>query len=185
MISAGEFRKGVTFVMDGDVYQILDFQHVKPGKGAAFVSTKIRNVVKGGTREMNFNPTERFEKANIETKEMQYLYQDGDLYYFMDTETYEQLPLGHDEVEEALQFIRENDSVLVRFFEGKPFEVEAPNFVELEVTHTEPGLKGDTSGSASKPATVETGYTLQVPLFVDNGDIIKIDTRSGEYLSRV
>ena len=134
---------------------------------------------------MNFNPTERFEKASIETKEMQYLYQDGDLYFFMDTESYEQLPLGHEEVEEALQFIRENDNVLVRFFEGKPFEVEAPNFVELEVTHTEPGLKGDTSGSASKPATVETGYTLQVPLFVDNGDIIKIDTRSGEYLSRV
>lgn len=185
MISAGDFRKGVTFVMDGEVWQILDFQHVKPGKGAAFVSTKIRNVVKGGTKEMTFNPNDRYEKANIVTKDMQYLYNDGELYYFMDQETYEQLPLNREAVEEAMQFIRENDMATIRFFEGKPFEVQAPNFVELQVTHTEPGLKGDTSSGATKPATLETGYTLQVPLFVDNGDVLKIDTRTGEYLSRV
>ncbi len=185
MISASEFRKGVTFVMDGEVWQVLDFQHVKPGKGAAFVSTKIKNVVKGGIRELNFNPSDRYEKANIQTKEMQYLYNDGELFYFMDNETYEQIPIARDAVEEAMQFMRENDTATIRFFDGKPFEVLAPNFVELKVTHTEPGLKGDTSGSASKPATVETGFTLQVPLFVDNGDILKIDTRTGEYLSRV
>ncbi|WP_296254621.1 elongation factor P [uncultured Ezakiella sp.] len=185
MISAGEFRKGVTFVMDGDVWQVLDFQHVKPGKGAAFVSTKIRNVVKGGTRELNFNPSDRYEKANIQTKEMQYLYSDGELYYFMDNETYEQMPLGREEVEEALQFLRENDIATIRFFDGKPFEVLAPNFVELTVTETEPGVKGDTSSSATKSATVETGFTLQVPLFVESGDVLKIDTRTGEYLSRV
>ncbi len=185
MISASEFRKGVTFIMDGEVYQVLDFQHVKPGKGAAFVSTKIRNVVKGGIREINFNPSERYEEAQIITRDMQYLYNDGELYYFMDNDTYEQMPIGKDIVEEAMQFMRENDTATVRMFEGKAFEVLAPNFVELEVTHTEVGLKGDTSGSASKPATVETGFTLQVPLFVENGDVLKIDTRTGEYLSRV
>lgn len=185
MIQAGEFRKGITFEMDGDVYQVIDFQHVKPGKGAAFVRTKIRSVLSGGTKDVTFNPTERFEKAVIETKEMQYLYNDGELYYFMDVESYEQLPLEFEAVEEAIKYLRENDSATIRFFQGKAFEVLPPNFVELEVTATEPGIKGDTSSGATKPATVETGVTLNVPLFVNLGDKIKIDTRTGEYLSRV
>ncbi|MBC8590582.1 elongation factor P [Wansuia hejianensis] len=185
MISAGDFRKGVTFVMDGDVYQIVDFQHVKPGKGAAFVRAKIRNVLTGGTKDTTFNPTERFERANIETKEMQYLYNDGELYYFMDLDTYEQLPLEHDSVEEAIKYLKENDNATLRFYQGKAFEVLPPNFVELEVTATEPGIKGDTSSGATKPATVETGFTLNVPLFVNMGDIIRIDTRTGEYMSRI
>ncbi|MGN9164153.1 elongation factor P [Tissierellaceae bacterium HCP3S3_D8] len=185
MISAGDFRKGVTFEMDGDVFQVVDFQHVKPGKGAAFVRTKIRSVLTGVTKEVTFNPTERYAKANIETKEMQYLYNDGTLYYFMDTETYEQLPLDREAVEEAIKYIKENDNATIRFYEGRPFEVQPANFVELEVTETEPGIKGDTSSGATKPATVETGVTLNVPLFVSNGDIIRIDTRTGEYMSRV
>ncbi|TJX16332.1 elongation factor P [Tissierella creatinini] len=185
MISASEFRKGITFQWDGDVYQIVDFQHVKPGKGAAFVRTKIRSVLSGGTKDVTFNPTERFEKATIETKEMQYLYSDGELYYFMDVETYEQLPLNKEVVEEAIKYLRENDNATIRFYQGSAFEVQPPNFVELEVTHTEHGLKGDTSSGATKPATVETGVTIMVPLFVNLGDKIKIDTRTGEYLSRV
>lgn len=185
MIQAGEFRKGITFEMDGDVYQVIDFQHVKPGKGAAFVRTKIKSVLSGGTKDVTFNPTERFEKAVIETKEMQYLYSDGELYYFMDVDNYEQLPLDLEAVEEAMKYLRENDSATIRFFQGKAFEVLPPNFVELEVTATEPGLKGDTSSGATKPATVETGVTLNVPLFVNLGDKIRIDTRTGEYLSRV
>ena len=185
MISAGEFRKGITFQLDGDVYQVVDFQHVKPGKGAAFVRTKIRSVLSGGTKDVTCNPTERFEKAEIITKEMQYLYNDGELYYFMDVDTYEQLPLEKEAVEEAIQWIRENDIATIRFYQGKAFEVQAPNFVELEVTESEPGIKGDTSSGATKPATVETGVTLNVPLFVNIGDKIKIDTRTGEYLSRV
>ena len=180
MISAGDFRKGITFELDGDVYQVIDFQHVKPGKGAAFVRTKIKSVLSGGTKEVTFNPTERFEKATIETKEMQYLYNDGELYYFMDVETYEQLPLNKDAVEEAMQYLRENDTATIRFYQGNAFEVQPPNFVELVVTESEPGIKG-----ATKPATVETGVTINVPLFVNIGDKIKIDTRSGEYLSRV
>ncbi len=185
MISAGDFRKGITFELDGDVYQVIDFQHVKPGKGAAFVRTKIKSVLSGGTKEVTFNPTERFEKATIETKEMQYLYNDGELYYFMDVETYEQLPLNKDAVEEAMQYLRENDTATIRFYQGNAFEVQPPNFVELVVTESEPGIKGDTSSGATKPATVETGVTINVPLFVNIGDKIKIDTRSGEYLSRV
>ena len=185
MIQAGEFRKGITFEMDGDVFQVIDFQHVKPGKGAAFVRTKIRSVLSGGTRDVTFNPTERFEKAVIETKEMQYLYSDGELYYFMDVDSYEQLPLNKEVVEEAIRYLRENDNATIRFFQGKAFEVLPPNFVELEVTETEPGIKGDTSSGATKPATVETGVTLNVPLFVNLGDRIKIDTRTGDYLSRV
>lgn len=185
MISAGDFRKGLTFEMDGDVYQVIDFQHVKPGKGAAFVRTKIRSVMSGGTREQTFNPSEKFEKAVIETKEMQYLYSDGELYYFMDPDTYDQLPLDFEVVEEAIIFIKENDNATIRFYQGKAFEVEPPNFVELEVTATEPGIKGDTSSGAVKPATIETGATLNVPLFVNLGDIIRIDTRTGEYVSRV
>ncbi len=185
MISASDFRKGITFEMDGDVYQIIDFQHVKPGKGAAFVRAKIKSVMSGGTKELTFNPTERFPKAQIETKEMQYLYNDGELFYFMDTETYEQLPLEKDAVEEAMVYLKENDNATIRFYQGKAFEVNAPNFVELEVTETEPGVKGDTASGANKPATVETGAVITVPLFVNIGDKIKIDTRTGEYLSRV
>jgi len=185
MISAGDFRKGITFEMDGDVFQIVDFQHVKPGKGAAFVRTKIRSVMSGGTKDYTFNPSERFPKAKIESKDMQYLYNDGELYYFMDTETYDQLPLDKSAVEEAMVYIKENDTANIRFYQGKAFEVIASNFVELEVTDTEPGVRGDTSSGATKPATVETGATLNVPLFVNLGDIIKIDTRTGEYLSRI
>ncbi|NLV76512.1 MAG: elongation factor P [Tissierellia bacterium] len=185
MISAGDFRKGITFEMDGEVYEIIDFQHVKPGKGAAFVRTKIRNVMTGVTKETTFNPNDRYPLARIETKEMQYLYNDGLLYYFMDNETYEQLPLEKDQVEEAIMYIKENDNAIISFYEGKPFKVEAPNFVELEVTHTEPGVKGDTATGATKPAIVETGATVNVPLFVNIGDKIRIDTRTGEYLSRL
>ena len=184
MISAGDFRKGVTFVMDGDVFQVIDFQHVKPGKGAAFVRTKIRNVLNGSTRDNTFNPTERFEKANIETTEMQYLYNDGELYYFMNLETYEQIPLEKEAVEESIMYLRENDNATLRFFKGKAFEVIPPNFVELEVTETEPGIKGDTSSGATKPATLETGLTLNVPLFVNLGDKIRVDSRTGDYMSR-
>ncbi|MDO5719074.1 MAG: elongation factor P [Tissierellia bacterium] len=185
MISANDFRKGMTFEMDGDVYQVIDFQHVKPGKGAAFVRAKIRSVMSGGTRDTTFNPSDRYPLARIETKDMQYLYNDGELYYFMDNETYEQLPLEKDLVEDAIIYIRENDSASIRFYQGKPFDVQAPNFVELEVTETEPGVKGDTATGATKPATVESGAVLQVPLFVNIGDKIKIDTRTNEYLSRV
>jgi len=184
MISAGDFRKGTTFEMDGDVYQIIDFQHVKPGKGAAFVRTKIKSVKNGGSREMTFNPNDKYEVAKIETKEMQYLYSDGELYYFMDTETYEQLPLNFDVVEEALLYLRENDNATIRFHDGKAFQVNAPNFVELEVVETEPGVKGDTAQGATKAATVETGYTLQVPLFVKEGDVLVINTSEGTYVSR-
>ena len=167
------------------MYAIIDFQHVKPGKGAAFVRTKIKNVMTGATKDITFNPTERFERANIETKEMQYLYNDGELFYFMDTETYEQLPLEKDAVEEAIKYLKENDSAIIRFFQGKAFEVQAPNFVELEITETEPGFKGDTAQGATKPAIVETGVSINVPLFVEMGDKIRIDTRTGEYMSRV
>ncbi|KGF09798.1 Elongation factor P [Urinicoccus massiliensis] len=185
MISAGDFRKGLTFEKDGDVYEVIDFQHVKPGKGAAFVRAKIRSVLSGGIKDTTFNPSEKFEKATIQTKEMQYLYNDGALYYFMDNETYEQIPLEGDIVKEAMNFIRENDNATINFYQGKPFNVSAANFVELEVTFTEPGVKGDTSSGGTKPATVETGFKLNVPLFVNIGDVIRIDTRDGEYMSRV
>lgn len=185
MISAGDFKKGITFEMDGQVYQVLDFQHVKPGKGAAFVRTKYKNIVTGVIQERAFNPSDKFPKAHIETKEMQYLYDDGDLYYFMDTETFEQIPLSKDKVEEAIKYIRPNDMAIVKFYKGNAFSVEPPNFVELEVIETEPGFRGDTAQSTTKPATVETGAVIQVPLFVNVGDVIKIDTRTGEYISRV
>lgn len=185
MISAGDFRKGQTFEMDGNVYQVVDFQHVKPGKGAAFVRTKIKDIMNGGIKENTFNPSDRYPKAHIETKEMQYLYSDGELYHFMDVETFDQIPLELEQVEEAIRYIKENQNVVVRFYKEKAFDVQAPNFVELEVTHTEPGVKGDTSTGATKPATVETGATVQVPLFVNIGDIIKIDTRTDDYMSRV
>lgn len=184
MITAGDLRKGLTFEMDGDVYEVIDFQHVKPGKGAAFVRAKIKSVLTGGIKDTTFNPSEKFEKVVIENKEMQYLYNDGTLYYFMDNETYEQIPMEEAMVKEALNYVRENDTVMVNFYQGKAFRVQAQNFVELEITQTEPGVKGDTSSGGSKPATVETGYTLNVPLFINIGDVIRIDTRTGEYMSR-
>lgn len=185
MLMAGDFRKGVTVEIDGQVWAISDFQHVKPGKGAAFVRTRLKNVMTGAVLERTFNPTDKYPRAHIETKEMQYLYSDGGLYYFMDTETYEQLPLSAEQVEDAIDFIVENQNVKVRFFKGSPFSVEAPNFVELTVTATEPGFKGDTATGTTKPATLETGYQINVPLFVNEGDKIRVDTRTGEYMERV
>ena len=185
MISAGEFRKGVTFEMNGEPHVVVDFQHVKPGKGAAFVRTKYKNILTGATREEAFNPNDKFPKAHIETKQMQYLYNDGELYYFMDQETYDQIPLTYDLVEDAIKYIRENDTATVKFYKDNAFTVEAPNFVDLEVTETEPGVKGDTATNVTKAATVETGAVIQVPIFINEGEKIQIDTRTGEYLSRV
>ena len=184
MVTAGDFKKGLTVEWDGGVWTVVDFQHVKPGKGAAFVRTKIKNIMTGAVIERSFNPTDTMPKAIIETKELEYLYNDGELYYFMDPETYEQMPLTEDKVEDAIRFMKENTVATVRFFKGEAFSVEAPNFVELTVTETEPGFKGDTASNTTKPATVETGYTLQVPLFVNTGDVLRIDTRTGEYMSR-
>lgn len=184
MVTAGDFKKGLTVEFDGGVWIIVDFQHVKPGKGAAFVRTRIKNIMTGAVLERTFNPTDKMPKAIIETKEMQYLYGDGDLYYFMDTETFEQIGLTHEQVEDAIPFVKEETNVTVRFFKGAPFSVAAPNFVELKVTETEPGFRGDTATGTTKPATVETGYTLQVPLFVEVGDVLRIDTRNGEYMER-
>ncbi|MDO5096217.1 MAG: elongation factor P [Peptostreptococcaceae bacterium] len=185
MVTAGDFRKGVTFEIDGQPYLIVDFQHVKPGKGAAFVRTKYRNLKTGVIREEAFNPNDKFPKATIETKEMQYLYNDGELYYFMDNETYEQVPLNYEQVEDAVKWVKENEVVTIRFYQGTAFQVEAPNFVELEVIETEPGVKGDTATNVTKAATMETGTVVQVPLFINQGEIIRIDTRTGEYMSRV
>lgn len=184
MITAGDFKKGITIEWDGGVWNIVDFQHVKPGKGAAFVRTKIKNIMTGAVVERSFNPTDKMPRAIIETKEMQYVYNDGDLYYFMDVETYEQLPMTRDQVEDAIPFVKEGTNVTMRFFKGKAFSVEAPNFVVLEVTDTEPGFAGDTASNTYKPATLETGFSLQVPLFINVGDKIQIDTRTGEYLKR-
>lgn len=184
MITAGDFRKGITFEINGEPYVILDFQHVKPGKGAAFVRTKYKNIITGATREEAFNPSDKFENARIDTKTMQYLYNDGDLYYFMDNESYEQIPIGKDQVEEAMKYLRENDEATIKFYNEKPFLVEAPNFVNLTVIETEPGVKGDTATNVTKAATVETGAVIQVPIFIIEGEKIQIDTRSGEYLGR-
>lgn len=184
MITASDFRKGITIEWDGGVWNIVDFQHVKPGKGAAFVRTKIKNIMTGAVIERTFNPSDKMPRAIIETKDMQYLYNDGNLYYFMDPETYEQMPLNLIQVEDAIKYVKENTNVSIRFFKGSAFSVEAPNFVDLEITETEPGYKGDTTTNTYKPATTETGYTLMVPLFVNIGDFIRIDTRTGEYLSR-
>ena len=183
-MTAGEFRNGVTFEMDGQVQQVIEFQHVKPGKGAAFVRVKMKNVVTGAVTETSFNPTAKFEEAFVERREMQYLYNEGDLYYFMDNETYEQIPLNKDQVEDAIPYVKEGTNVTVKFFKGSAFSVAAPNFVEMEVIDTEPGFKGDTATNVTKPATVETGAEIKVPLFINPGDRIKIDTRSGEYLER-
>ncbi|WP_303868224.1 elongation factor P [Acetobacterium wieringae] len=185
MVSAGDFKKGVTFEMDGNTFTIIEFQHVKPGKGAAFVRTKIRNVITGAVVEKSFSPTERYPKAQVETREMEYLYEDGGLYYFMDLESYEQIPLNFSQVEEALKYLKENDIATVKSLKGVAFSVAAPNFVELEVVKTDPGFKGDTATGANKPATVETGAIITVPLFVEQGDKIRIDTRTGDYMERV
>ncbi len=185
MISAGEFRNGVTIELEGNIYQIIEFQHVKPGKGAAFVRTKLKNIKSGGVVEKTFRPTEKCETAHIDRKDMQYLYNDGELYNFMDNETFEQIALNADVIGDALKFVKENETVKVVSHKGQVFAVEAPLFVELEITECEPGVKGDTATGATKPCTVETGATLNVPLFVNQGDVIKIDTRTGEYLSRV
>jgi len=185
MISAGDIRKGTTFELDGQVFTVIEFLHVKPGKGAAFVRTKLRNVISGGVTETTFNPTAKLLEAVIERKEMQYLYSDGELYYFMDQETFEQIPLGFDQVENAIKYLKENMFAVIKFFKGSAFSVEAPNFVELLITACEPGAKGNTSSNVLKPATVETGAVISVPLFVNEGDTIRIDTRTGDYMERV
>ncbi len=184
MITASDFRKGMTFDINGEPHVVLDFQHVKPGKGAAFVRTKYRNILTGATREEAFSPSDKFEQAHIETKKMQYLYNDGELYYFMDPENYDQVPLSFDLVEDAIKYIKENDEVTVKFYQGNAFTVEAPNFVDLVVTETEPGVKGNTATNVTKAATVETGAVIQVPIFIEEGEKIQIDTRTGEYLGR-
>ena len=185
MISAGDFKNGVTVEIDGNIYQILEFQHVKPGKGAAFVRTKLKNIISGGVVDKTFRPTEKFPKAHIDRKDLQYLYRDGDLFNFMDVETYDQIALNEDVVGDSLKFVKENEVVKICSHNGNVFSVEPPLFVELAITETEPGFKGDTAQGATKPATVETGAIVMVPLFVEQGDVLKIDTRSGEYLSRV
>ena len=184
MISAGEFRNGVTFEEDGNVLQVVEFQHVKPGKGAAFVRTKTKNVITGAVVEKSYNPTAKFPTAYIERREMQYLYEDSGLYYFMDTETYEQTPLNESELGDAFKFVKENEMVKVLSYKGNVFGIEAPNFVVLQVTETEPGFKGNTATNTLKPAKVETGAEVRVPLFINEGDLIRIDTRTGEYMER-
>ena len=184
MVSAGDFRNGVTFEMDGNVYQIIEFQHVKPGKGAAFVRTKIRNVIAGSVVEKTFTPTDKFPTAYVERKEMEYSYNDGDLYYFMDPETYELVPINGDILSDNFKFVKENMVCKIASYKGNVFGVEPPNFVELQVTATDPGFKGDTATNATKPATLETGAEIRVPLFIDEGEMIRIDTRTGEYMDR-
>ena len=184
MISAGDFRNGVTFEYDGSVYQILEFQHVKPGKGAAFVRTKIKNVINGGVVEKTFSPTDKMPKAHIERKDMEYLYNDGDLYYFMDMETFEQIPLNKDKLSDNFKYVKEEMICTIKSYKGNVFSVEPPMFVELEIIDAEPGVKGDTATGTTKNATVETGAVVRVPLFINQGERIRIDTRTGEYLGR-
>ena len=184
MISAGDFRNGVTFEMDGQVMQVVEFQHVKPGKGSPFVRTKMRNVINGGVTETSFNPTDKFEEAYIERRDMEYSYNDGSLYYFMDLETYEQEPIDEGMLPDGFKFVKENTTCKIMSYKGKVFGVEPPNFMELEITDTEPGVRGDTATNVTKPATVETGAEVKVPLFINTGDRIQIDTRTGEYLGR-
>ncbi len=184
MITAGDFRNGVTFEMDGKVYSIIEFQHVKPGKGAAFVRTKIRDVINGGVTERTFNPTEKFPTAYVERKDMEYSYNDGDLYYFMDPETFDQVPINRGDLGDAFKFVKEGMTCKVLSYKGNVFGIEPPYFVELEVTKTDPGFKGDTATNATKPATLETGAEIKVPLFINEGDMIRIDTRTGEYMER-
>ena len=184
MVSAGEFRNGVTFDMDGNVYQIIEFQHVKPGKGAAFVRTKIKNVISGAVVEKTFNPTEKFPTAFVERKDMEYSYSDGGLYYFMDPESYELVPVNEAELGDNFKFVKENMVCKILSYKGKIFGVEPPTFVELQITETDPGFKGDTATNALKPAKLETGAEIRVPLFINEGDMIRIDTRTGEYMER-
>lgn len=184
MISAGEFRNGITFEMDGNVYQIIEFQHVKPGKGAAFVRAKIRNVILGSVTERTFNPNDKYEPARIERQEMEYSYEDGGICNFLDPNTYEMVPVNRDDLGDAFKFVKENMTCKILSYKGKVFGVEPPTFVELEVTNTEPGFKGNTATNATKPATLETGAEIRVPLFINEGDIIRIDTRTGEYMER-
>jgi len=185
MISASDFRNGITIELDNNIFQIIEFQHVKPGKGAAFVRTKLKNIISGGVVERTFRPTEKCPQARIDRKDMQYLYSDGDLYYFMDTETFDQVALNQDAIGDSLKFVKENEMCKVCSHNGNVFSIEPPLFVELVITETEPGFKGDTATGASKPAIVETGAQISVPLFVDQGDKVQIDTRTGEYLKRV
>ena len=184
MITAGDFRNGVTFEMDGKVMQVVEFQHVKPGKGAAFVRTKMKNVITGAVTETSFNPTAKFEQAFVDRKEMEYSYNDGDLYYFMDMETYDMLPVNKSVLGDNFKFVKENMSCKIMSYKGSVFGVEPPSFVDLEVTETEPGIKGDTATNVTKPATLETGAEIKVPLFINAGDRIRIDTRTGEYMER-
>ena len=183
--SAGDFRNGTTFEMEGNVFRVVEFQHVKPGKGSAFVRTKLRNVITGAVIEKTFNPSDKYPGAEIEKKEMQYLYNDGDLYYFMDNDTYDQMPLNKEQLGDCLKYLKENMLVKILSYKGNVFAVEPPIFVELEVTYTEPGFAGNTTTTSGKPATVETGFEIQVPMFVNIGDIIRIDTRTCEYMERV
>ena len=185
MISAGDFRNGVTFELDGQVVQVIEFQHVKPGKGAAFVRTKYKNVITGAVVEKSFNPNDKYPTAFIERKDMEYSYEDGGLYYFMDTETWEQIPISADILGDSFKFVKENMVCKILSYKGNVFGVEPPNFVELKVTKTDPGFKGDTATNATKPATLETGAEIKVPLFIDEGEVIQIDTRTGEYMERV
>ena len=185
MVVAGDFKNGITFEMDGQVLQVIEFQHVKPGKGAAFVRTKLKNVITGAVIERTFSPTDKYENAYVDRKDMQYLYNDGDLYYFMDTETYDQLPLNADKLPDNFKFVKENMLCKIISYKGNVFAVEPPTFVELEVTDTEPGVRGETATGASKFATLETGAAIRVPLFINTGDVLKVDTRTGEYLERV
>ena len=184
MVTAGDFRNGLTFDMDGNVMQVIEFQHVKPGKGAAFVRTKIKNVITGAVIERTFSPTDKFENAYVERKEMEYLYSDGELYYFMDVESYEQIPLEGNKLGDNFRFVKENMTCKIVSYKGNVFSVEPPIFVELEVVDTEPGFKGDTATGTTKPATLETGATVKVPLFISTGDKLRIDTRTGEYIER-
>ncbi len=184
MVTAGDFRNGVTFEMDGNVYSIIEFQHVKPGKGAAYVRTKIRNVISGAVTEKTFNPNDKYPTAFIERKDMEYLYNDGDLYYFMDSETYEQLPISPNVLGDNFRFVKENMVCKVLSYKGNVFGIEPPNFVELQVTETEPGVKGDTATNVTKPATLETGAEIKVPIFINEGEMIRVDTRTGEYMER-
>jgi len=184
MVVAGDFKNGVTFEMDGNVFQVVEFQHVKPGKGAAFVRTKLKNVITGAVIEKTFSPTDKYENAYVERKDMQYLYNDGELYYFMDLESFEQLPLEASKRGDNFRFVKEEMLCKIISYKGNVFGVEPPMFVELEVADTEPGFKGDTATGASKPATLETGAQIKVPLFINIGDVLKIDTRTGEYLER-
>ena len=184
MVVAGDFKNGITFEMDGNVYQVIEFQHVKPGKGAAFVRTKYKNVVTGAIREESFNPTAKFENAVIERRDLEYLYNDGDLYYFMDQESYEQIPLNAEKLGDNFKFVKENTVCRICSFKGNVFSVEPPTFVELAVTETEPGVRGDTATNVTKAATLETGAVIKVPIFINEGDVLRIDTRTGEYLER-